>query len=297
MRVVFLGNHTVGIHALRALAEQDEVVGVVAHPPDPEDGVRYGSVYEFARGRGWGVIRAKAKERPVHDFIACSKPDFLWVTDYRYLLPASLLALAPLGAVNLHPSLLPKYRGRAPLNWAILHGETRLGLTAHFVDEGCDTGDIIAQVTFSLSEEQDVGDALSILYPLYESLTREVLAFFRVGNVPRVPQDHSQATVYPRRKPEDGKIDWHQPAASIRNLVRAVAAPYPGAFTTVNGERLTVWSARLAADMSSDAAPGSIVDEGPQGIAVQCGEGVLLLNRIKGKVPPAALQPGCRLGT
>src|SRR5262245_39304488 len=133
MRVLFLGNHTVGTKTLAAIAETETVVGVVAHPEDPEDGVRYESVYGLALSRGWKVLRGGGKDTKVDEFIRQAKPDLLWITDFRYLLPAPLLNIAPLGVVNLHPSLLPKYRGRAPINWAILKGETTLGLTAHYV--------------------------------------------------------------------------------------------------------------------------------------------------------------------
>jgi methionyl-tRNA formyltransferase len=171
MRVLFLGNHTVGVRVLEAISEVAEVAGVVAHPSDPEDGVRYESVYQFAVGRNWPVIRGRAHEATTHAFIEQARPDLLWITDYRYLLGKSTLDVAPLGAVNLHPSLLPKYRGRASINWALLHGETRLGLTAHFVDDGMDTGDLIAQMEYTITEDQDVGDCLRILYPLYGRLT------------------------------------------------------------------------------------------------------------------------------
>ena len=142
MRLLFFGNHTVGVRALAAAAELTEVVGVVAHPPDPEDGLRYESVADFATAQGWPVLRAVGRDAGVAAFVAAQRPDVIWITDYRYLLPAAVVALAPLGAINLHPSLLPKYRGRAPVNWAILHGESELGLTAHRVDDGMDTGDV-----------------------------------------------------------------------------------------------------------------------------------------------------------
>jgi methionyl-tRNA formyltransferase len=297
MKVVFLGNHTIGIRALQAVSETEEVTGVVAHPPDAEDGVRYQSVLDFAEKQGWEAIRGTGKDPRTHEFISAAKPDLLWITDFRYLIPAAMIALAPLGAVNLHPSLLPAYRGRAPVNWAILNGETKLGLTGHFVDEGMDTGDIIEQVSFDLGEDQDVGDCLNMLYPLYSSMTRRILGYFRSGKVPRSPQDHSRATVFPRRRPEDGAIEWKQSARSICNLIRAVAAPYPGAFTTLNGKRLIVWRARVVSEAGSSSPPGQVVDVSQREILVQCGEGVLGLVRDVGQIPIGLLDAACRLGT
>jgi methionyl-tRNA formyltransferase len=295
MKVIFLGNHTVGVRALQAISESAEVAAVVAHPPDPEDGVRYESVAGFAERNGWKWIRGKAKTPEVYSFIEKAKPDLLWITDFRYLIPPEMIALASLGAVNLHPSLLPLYRGRAPVNWAILKGERRLGLTAHFVDEGMDTGDIIDQISYEIGDAQDVGDCLNILYPLYVGITQKVLAYFESGRVPRVSQDHSRATSFPRRRPEDGLIDWAQNARSIFNLVRAVAFPYPGAFTSLSGQRVTIWKARIASNTALTTEPGRVIEDSELGPLVQCGQGTLLLTRVEGH-PHSALRPGCQLG-
>ena len=297
MRVVFLGNHTIGVRVLQVMRQEAEVVGVVAHPPDPEDGVRYESVFDFARQCGWNTIRGKGKDPQTLDFVSAARPDLLWITDYRYLIPQEIIVVAPLGAVNLHPSLLPVYRGRASVNWAILNGETTLGLTAHFVDAGMDSGDIIEQVSYELGEDQDVGDALNILYPLYASMTKRILAEFQSGKVPRVPQDQSRATVFPRRRPEDGVIDWKRPARAILNLVRAVAAPYPGAFTTMDGKKLTVWKARIVSETGSGSAPGCIVEVDQSVLLVQCGQGILALLDVEREDFPEQLGVGCRLGS
>jgi len=296
MRVVFLGNHTVGTTVLRTMAETDEVAGVVAHPPDAEDGVRYESVAGLAAERGWNVVRGRAKDPAVERFVVECRPDLLWITDYRYLLPKSLLDVAPLGTVNLHPSLLPKFRGRAPVNWAILHGESELGLTAHFVEEGMDTGDIIAQKRFTLSEDQDVGDALRMLYPIYSAITREVLGMFRAGQVPRIRQDHAQATAFPRRTPDDGLIDWSQPARAIFNLVRAVASPYPGAFTSLDENKLIIWKARWLPERADrKGRPGEVLACGDGAVLIQCGDGVLQATKVEG--PTASLCEGVVLGS
>lgn len=276
MRVVFLGNHTVGVNALKAIAETEDVVGVVAHPLDSEDGVRYQSVYDYAVQQGWDVIRSTGKNPDLALFIRTAKPDLLWVTDYRFLLPSAVLSLAPLGAVNLHPSLLPQYRGRAPLNWAILSGECTLGLTAHFIDEGVDTGDIIAQIHFDLHDEQDVGDALHILYPLYKTITQQVLTCFRNNQIARVVQDHALATVFPARKPNDGLIDWTQSAEQVRNLIRAVTRPYPGAFSYHKKQKINLWRAELDIE-NYKAVPGQVVriEQNRKMFWVKCNEGVL----------------------
>jgi methionyl-tRNA formyltransferase len=294
MKVVFLGNQTVGVRTLQAIRKRAEIVGVVAHPPDPEDGVCYESVYDFAATSGLNLIRGNGRSPEVYRFVMDAKPDLLWITDFRYLISREMITLAGLGAVNLHPSLLPAYRGRAPLNWAILNGERLLGLTAHFVDEGMDTGDVIEQVSYEICDEQDVADCLNILYPLYAGVTEKVLEYFESGRVPRFPQEHSRASSFPRRRPEDGLIDWRQSARSVFNLVRAVAAPYPGAFTTSHGEKVNVWKARIASDTESTTAPGRVIANHELGPLVQCGQGTLLLTRVA--AGSSVLRAGCQLG-
>jgi methionyl-tRNA formyltransferase len=296
MRVAFFGNHTVGVRALEAIAASDEVVGVVCHPPDREDGVRYESVHDFACSRGWKTLRGKGRDDSVYEFVGKVRPDLLWITDHRYLIPPQLINAASQGGVNLHPSLLPKYRGRAPVNWAILQGESELGSTAHFVDEGMDSGDVIAQKRYTLSPEQDVGDALNLLCPLYSQVTREVLQSFHRGQVPRTPQDHSQATVFPRRTPEDGLIDWKKPAREVWNLVRAVAVPYPGAFSFVAGEKLVVWKARPATMADPRGVPGEILEIAAGDVTVRCGDTALLCAVERNSAAAEKLRPGMVLG-
>jgi len=296
MKVVFLGNHTVGVRVLQAMKDLADIIGVVTHPPDPEDGVRYESVFEFARQHQWKTIRGRGRDPETLQFIASLKPDLLWITDYRYLIPRELLTLSPLGTVNLHPSLLPAYRGRASINWAILKGETQLGLTGHFVDEGMDTGDIIEQMSYNITEDQDVGDCLNILYPMYATITQRILSYFRRGTVPITPQDESRATAFPGRKPEDGRIDWSQPARQVLNLVRAVASPYPGAFTTLQGQKLTLWRARVISETMA-GSPGSVFDCRRGEIFIQCGMGALSVAKFDWQGPTNLLQIGACLGT
>jgi methionyl-tRNA formyltransferase len=277
MRVAFLGNHNLGIATLDTLVQHADVVGVVAHPFDPEEGVRYGSLFEYASSNNLVAIRGKGKDSLVLEFVRSLAPDLIWVTDYRYILPKCLFSLAKFGAINLHPSLLPRYRGRASINWAILGGETEIGLTAHFIDEGVDTGDIITQLTIGLGREHDVGDALSALMPQYCKITKDVLSFFASGVVPRLVQDHSNASIFPARKPEDGRIDWSQSVQDILNLVRAVAHPYPGAFCECQFGRIFIWKACIA-DISSVASEqhGMVVELNEKNHPrIQCGVGIL----------------------
>ncbi len=299
-RIVFLGNHTVGVRTMDVLAQAAELTGVVAHPVDPEDGVRYESVFARASQLGVPAVRATGKSEALGRFLADLRPDLLWVTDYRYLLPASILALPRFGVINLHPSLLPKYRGRAPVNWAILRGETRLGLTAHWVDAGMDTGDIIAQRAFELAPQQDVGDALEMLYPLYAAITEEVLSHLIRGDAPRFPQDTAQATVFPRRTPADGRVEWTRPAAEVWNLIRAVTAPYPGAFTPWQGGAVRIWRAAGIRPFNPAEQPeaGEVRPAAsPHALLIACADAWLEIEKweIEGDAP--SLFPGAIVGT
>jgi methionyl-tRNA formyltransferase len=276
MRVVFMGNHTVGVRTLATLCRSCEVTGVVAHPPDVEDAVRYESVYDFATRQGLSVKRLRPTDDHFQSFVRAARPDLIWLTDYRYIVPRDILVMARLGAINLHPGLLPKYRGRAPLNWAIINGETRLGLTAHFVSEDVDAGDIVAQESFDLAPSEDVGDALEKLYPMYENITAQVLGAFEGGTIQRTPQANGVRKVHPPRRPEDGWIDWRRRASDIGNLVRGVTRPYPGAFGFVGERRVTFWKCAVE-QRPVDAAPGTILEiAGDGSFRIACGSDVLI---------------------
>jgi len=300
LSVLFLGNHTVGVRTLRAIQRHARLVGIVAHPEDPEDGVRYESVFAEAGRLGIPTLRASGKSTELEAFIKRCAPALLWIADYRYLLSPTVLQLAPLGAINLHPSLLPAYRGRAPVNWAILHGETRLGLTAHFVEEGMDSGDIVGQRAFELGRSQDVGDALQMLYPLYESLTAEVLTNLPSRRVERRVQDARKATAFPRRRPEDGRIDWSAPAEQVWNLIRAVAAPYPGAFSPRREGTVRIWKASGVEPFASIGrpTPGEVLRISADGktLRVACGDAGLVVTRFELADTTVVLRAGEQLG-
>jgi Methionyl-tRNA formyltransferase len=295
VRAVFLGNHTVGVTVMRELAAQGMLAGVVAHPPDPEDGVRYLSVFDAAGELGAPRLRARGSDPDMTAFVKACAPDLLVVADYRYLLPVSLLKCARHGGINFHPSLLPAYRGRAPINWAILHGETTLGLTVHCIDAGMDTGDILAQEPYHLDTTEDVGDALRKLYPLYADLTRKVVAMVQKGPLPQLPQNHAMATAFPRRRPEDGELDFNVPAAAALNLVRAVARPYPGAFAWCDGCKIVFWKARMEPAPPVGSPPaGTITHAARNSFCVQCGQGRLRVLQWEANTPAWRPEAGQR---
>jgi methionyl-tRNA formyltransferase len=277
MRVVFLGNHNVGLEAMYAIQEIAELVGVVAHPEDPEDGICYKSVYDYAVSMNITAIRATGRNKTTFKFIEDLKPDLLWVTDYRYLIPDTIIQIAPMGAINLHPSLLPKYRGRASINWAIINKEREVGLTAHFIDGGVDTGDIIEQIRIEIDEDTYIGDLLERYYPIYRQITQKTLENIQSGNplILKKQYDSSMYPIYPKRTTKDGLIDWNKSIEEIYALIRAVSKPYPGAYTFYEGKKIIIWQAiKLNLLNVSLITVGSIVEVNGN-LIVKCIDGYL----------------------
>jgi methionyl-tRNA formyltransferase len=275
MKVVLLGNHTVGVRVLQALLDKVEVIGVVAHPMDEEDGVIYESLYDFSITNKIPVIRGAGKNLKTFEFIKELKPDLLWVTDYRYIIPENLINIAPLGAVNIHPSLLPKYRGRASINWAIINGEKEFGLSVHFIDKDVDTGDIIEQIRIPIADDEYIGTVLTKCYPIYYNITSKVIESFKNSSVRRTPQT-DKLPAFPRRTAEDGKIDWNQPVNNIYNLIRAVSHPYPGAFTNFKDEKIFIWKALpVITEKYNHLLNGLVIEKGLNTIKVKCNGGFI----------------------
>ena len=284
MRVVFLGNHNVGIEAIGAIKELAKIVGVVAHPDDPEDGVVYKSVFDYAINNNIPVIRSTGKSQQTYDFISNLNPDLIWVTDYRYIIPESLIRIAPKGAINLHPSLLPKYRGRASINWAIVNREKEVGLTAHYIDGGVDTGDIIEQIRIKIDNQTYIGDLLEKYYPIYKEITQKTLnkILSENGVITTKQNDSSLYPIYPKRTPEDGLIDWTKSIDDIYALIRAVSKPYPGAYTYFNDSKLIIWKAVLKFEIvSSLLINAGDIAEIDNKLFVKCVEGFLELTEFE----------------
>lgn len=236
-RAVVFAYHNVGVRCLRVLlAHGIDVPLVVTHADSPGENVWFGSVAATAAECG---IPAIAPDDPnaaeLVARIAAIAPDFLFSFYYRKMLKAPLLGIAPRGALNVHGSLLPRYRGRAPVNWAVLHGERETGATLHYMTAKPDDGDIVAQSPVPILPDDTAREVFDKVTVAAEIVLDRVLPALVTGDAPRTPQDPRAATYYGGRRPEDGTIDWNRDAATIHNLVRAVAPPYPGAFTSVGG--------------------------------------------------------------
>ncbi|MCE1162589.1 MAG: formyltransferase [Thiomonas sp.] len=281
MKAVVFAYHNVGVRCLKTLlARGVQVQLVVTHPDSPTETLWFDRVADVAAEAGIPVAWVdEAIDEALIDRVAALAPDYLFSFYFRRMLPARLLAAARIAALNMHGSLLPKYRGRVPVNWAVLHGETQTGATLHVMETKPDAGDIVAQQAVPILPDDTARDVFDKLTVAAEIALWEVLPQLLRGDVPRQPNDLSAGSYFGGRKPEDGRIDWNQPAASVYNLVRAVAPPYPGAFFEAGGHRFIVARARLAApglaaQIANDAAPGPHVVGGH--ILAKTGDGGVL---------------------
>ena len=242
MHAVVFAYHDVGLNCLKALLTAGiQVDLVVTHQDDPNENVWFGSVAKLCQEKNIPYITPSATELvDLAPKLQALAPDYIFSFYYRYMIPAQILACAKIAALNMHGSLLPQYRGRAPVNWAILHGETQTGATLHIMEAKPDAGDIVGQSAVSIGPDETATDVFSKVSEAAVAVIHEVLPNLIKGNVPRKPNELQKGSYFGGRKPADGQIHWDQKAIQVHNLVRAVAPPYPGAFTDYQGQTMTV---------------------------------------------------------
>ena len=286
-RILFFGYSEVGHDCLELLLRRgDHVLGLITHEDSPGEKIWFKTPAMSAREHGVPVFTPDPVNTPEWtDRIAAMRPDLILSVYYRQMISEDILRLAPLGAFNMHGSLLPSYRGRAPVNWAVLHGELRIGMTLHRMVKRPDAGEIIDQQGADIGPDDTAEQAFRKVLPCAVEVLGRQIERLLDGTATGTPQDESRATYYGGRTPEDGRIDWSAPARRIHNLVRAVTDPYPGAFTDLGDSRLMDWqSAPLAAP---PGRPGEILSLDP--LIVATGDGALQLLRTewRGATPPA----------
>lgn len=250
-RAVVFAYHNVGLRCLRVLlARGVDVALVVTHEDNPNENIWFGSVAQAAAEHGIPVITPEDPRDPaLFRRIEAIGPDFIFSFYYRHMLPPALLALARRGAFNMHGSLLPHYRGRVPVNWAVLHGETETGATLHEMAAKPDAGAIVAQTAVPILPDDTAAEVFDKVTVAAEQTLWRVLPDLIAGTAPRLENDLAAGSYFGGRKPEDGRIDWSLSAQRVYNLIRAVAPPYPGAFCDAANHRFIIAQARLAPDM------------------------------------------------
>jgi methionyl-tRNA formyltransferase len=295
-RVVVFGYHNVGVRCLKVLlAAGVDVALVVTHEDNAAENIWFESMAALCEVEGIPTITpADANDPALLAHLTALAPDMLFSFYYRHMLPAGILAIAP--AFNMHGSLLPAFRGRAPVNWAVLHGATEIGATLHEMTVKPDAGAIVEQAAVPILPDDTAYEVFGKVTVAAEQTLWHVLPALLAGTAPRMHNDLSRGGYFGGRKPEDGRIDWMQPAQQVYNLHRAVAPPYPGAFTDVAGARFIIERARLAATAPAalaGRAPGlCVLDDTIYGL---CGDGsalrILALATADGAtVSPAQLQ-------
>ena len=264
-RAVVFAYHNVGARCLRVLrAHGIEVPLVVTHEDDPSEIQWFERVADVAEDLGieWIAPQDGNASNEI-DRIRALTPDFIFSFYYRRMLPDALLEVPPRGALNMHGSLLPKYRGRAPVNWAVLHGERRTGATLHYMTTKPDAGDIVAQQAVPILPDDTAREVFDKVTLAAEICLDDILPSLLDGSAPRLRNDLARGSYFSGRRPEDGRIDWSRSAADIHNLVRAVAPPYPGAFTKVAGRPARVLRTRVLAPSGMPTSPTLRVVSGP----------------------------------
>lgn len=249
MRAVVFAYHDVGVNCLQALLGAGMQVDlVITHADDPNENIWFASVVELCQKKNIPYLQPHANElNSLLPRLQTLQPDYIFSFYYRYLIPAPLLACARIAALNMHGSLLPKYRGRAPVNWAILHGETETGATLHVMETKPDAGDLIGQERVAIGLNDTATAVFAKVSAAAVQVIQTALPQLLLGEITRLPNHLEEGSYFGGRKPADGKVDWSQTAQSIHNLIRAVAPPYPGAFTTWQGQQMILASSVLLA--------------------------------------------------
>ncbi|HEX3748408.1 MAG TPA: methionyl-tRNA formyltransferase [Bryobacteraceae bacterium] len=299
MRLIFLGTPAFAVPTLESVvAAGHTVLAVVTQPDRPRGRGQIAApppVKQAALRLGLPVFQPERVRRPEGvEYLRAIPVDAMVVVGYGQIIPRSIIDMAPLGIINVHGSLLPRYRGAGPIQWAILNGETRTGITTMRIDAGLDTGDMLLKAETAIGSDETAGELGQRLAVLGADLLVETLAGLEAGRILPQKQDNALATYAPLLKKEDGRIDWTRDAQAIHNQVRGLQ-PWPGAETSFRGLALHIWRSRMAA--SSAGAPGSFASVKPP--VVRCGTGALELVEVqlegRKRMPAAAFANGQRL--
>ena len=285
MRIIFMGSPEFAIPSLERLSQsRHEVVGVVTVPDKPKGRGRKLSespVKRFAREHGFLVLAPpNLKDEGFVRTLKELSPDLTLVVAFR-ILPEAVFSLPPLGTVNLHASLLPRYRGAAPINWAIMNGETRTGLTTFYIRKKVDTGDVIVQKEINILPEENFGELHDRMAQIGAHFLLETVDLIERGEAKPVEQDHNLATAAPKITPEHCRINWSRPAVHIKNQIRGLA-PSPGAFSLYGGKILKVFKAQVIGESSFSGDFGQVVNsDKKEALSVRTARGMLSLLEVQ----------------
>lgn len=281
MRVIFMGTPDFAVPSLQKLLERgDEVCAVFTQPDKPKGRghkLQPPPVKELALERGIPVYQpATLREEEIQRQIRGLSPDVIVVAAYGKLLPKAVLDIPRLGCVNVHGSLLPRYRGAAPIQWAVINGDETAGVTTMFMGEGMDTGDMLLKAETAIGPEETAGELFDRLKVLGAGLLGETLDRLEQGSLKRIPQDDALASRAPMLTKEMSQLDWRRPAKELHDLIRGLN-PWPGAWAVLDGKRLKLYASRVRPEAGEPGALAAAAD----GPLVYCGEGSLLLTEVQ----------------
>lgn len=283
MRICFLGTPEFALPSLSMLVERGyDVAAVFTQPDRPKN--RGKKLYappvkEYAEKHGIPVFQPVKIREESPDDLRSLKPDLLVTAAFGQILSQEILDIAPLGCINVHGSLLPKYRGPAPIQWAIINGETKTGVTTMYTERGVDTGDMILKRETDILEDETAGELSVRLAQLGARVLFETLELVAQGKAPREPQNEAEATYFPMLKKKDGLLDFRRSAREVYNRVRGVS-PWPGAYGEIGGEVLKIWN--VSVDESLSGTPGEVLcADCKAGVAVACGSGGIFIEELQ----------------
>lgn len=269
---VFVGSKAFGLAALKRLRDVDREGLTAAITLDDSHDLRsvFPAIRDYARESGLPLHIARSRAH-TSEILAAARPTRVFVCGWYWLFDERALALAPKGFVGVHNSLLPHYRGGAPLVWALINGETRVGSSIFEFGKGMDEGDIFHQVALDVGPDDAIGDVMPRLESSILEALPSVWRAIAAGDASRRAQDHSQATYCGQRRPEDGRIEWRMPARRVHDFIRAQSSPYPGAFAMLSGQKVICLRARTL-DRPHIGTPGQVLVVRPSGVVVACGD-------------------------
>lgn len=277
--ILVFAYHDVGYECLDMLIGNDEyILAVITHEDDPNEEIWFRSVAALAGKYAIPVYTPETVNTPEWtERIRSWEPDIIFSFYYRNMIREEILNIPGLGAFNMHGSLLPKYRGRAPINWAVLRGEQETGVTLHHMVKRADAGDIVDQEPVPVGPDDTARDVFDKAVKAARRVLERRIEGIKNGTAPRRKQEETEVSCFPGRKPDDGRIDWTMNAGAIYDLVRAVTHPYPGAFSSLQGEKLFIWRARISDGIRGK--PGEIVSVNP--LTAAAGNGGLELLKLQ----------------
>lgn len=277
MKLVVCAYHNVGYRCIEELLRQGAQINLIfTHEDSATEQIWFSSVRELAEANAIPYLTSSINEPENIEKVRQIGPDFLLSFYYRNMIKPELLEIPTRGALNLHGSYLPKYRGRVPVNWAVISGEAETGATLHYMVAKPDAGDIVDQEKVGIAFTDTAHDVFGKVNEAAVTVLRRAWPRLVAGTAGRIQMDLAAGSYFGGRKPEDGRIDWHKSAVEIYNLIRGVTHPYPGAFTELNGKKVVIWSAW---PVEGSGEPGQVVSQNP--LCIGTGSGLLELRRVQ----------------